>query len=275
MNRSVIRVSIRLYDFLLMLYPSGFRQEFGEEMTFVFSESLRDACSERGRRSLPALWGRTIVDVAKSLVIQHIESQKERGTMDTQRTNGILQNSLVRAALATALFLLLPLSASLLIEEFNWGVFDFVIIAALVFAAGLTFDLITRRSSSNAYRAAFAVAIGTAAFLFVSNLAVGLIGSEDEPANLMYLMVIAIALLGTILARFRSRGMALAMFVTALAQASTVAIALILGLHRIPQSSVVEIIAVNGFFALGWVVAGLLFRWAAETEYKVASNHVV
>jgi hypothetical protein len=271
MNHSLIRGSERLYGFVLRFYPASFRREFGREMAYVFTESLQDACSEQGGRGVTRLWGRTIADATKSVVIQHIENQKER-YMKTNSKNGILQNSFVRVALATAILMLLPLAASLLLEDFNWGVFDFVFTAGLLFVAGLSFDLLTRRSGNMVYRAAFAVAIGTAAFLFFSNLAVGILGSDDEPANVLYVGVIAIAVIGAVLARFRARGMAWAMFATALAQASTIVIALLLGIHQHPESSVLFIFGVNGFFMTGWIVAGLLFRWASETEYEVESK---
>ena len=273
MNHSLIRGSERLYGFVLHFYPASFRREFGQEMAYVFAASLQDACTEQGRRGLTKLWGRTMADATKSLVIQHIEDQKER-YMKTDSKNGILQNSFVRVALATALLMLLPLAASLLLEDFNWGVFDFIFTGGLLFAAGLAFDLITRRSGSNVYRAAFAVAIATAAFLFFSNLAVGVIGSDDEPANVMYLGVIAIPVIGAVAVRFRPGGMAWAMFVAAAAQASTIVIALVFGLHTYPESSVLEIFAVNGFFMTGWIVAGLLFRWAADSELQIGAKAV-
>lgn len=269
MNNAIIRGSERIYGFLLKLYPPRFRREFGEEMAYVFSESLQAARAERGERGIIGLWGRILMDAGKSLVIQYIEEKKEGKTMKSESTNGILQNSVARAALATAVILLIPLAAMLLTDDFNWGLIDFVLTGALLFAAGLTYQLFTKQSGNTIYRAAVAIAIATAAFLFFSNLAVGIIGSEDEPANVMYFGVIAVAILGTVLARFRPRGMARAMFVTALAQASTIIIALVFGIHHYPESSVLEIFAVNGFFMMGWVVAGLLFRWAGESGVKV------
>ena len=275
MSNTIIRGSERIYGFLLKLYPPRFRREFGEEMAYVFSESLQAACTERGERGIVGLWGRTLLDAGKSLVRQHIEDQKEGKTMKSGNINGILQNSVARAALATAAILLIPLAAMLLTDDFNWGLFDFVVTGALLFAAGLTYQLFTKRSGNTIYRAAVAIAIATAAFLFFANLAVGIIGSEDELANVMYLGVIAVAILGTVLARFQPRGMARAMFATALAQAATIAIALVFGMQHYPGSSVIEIFAVNGFFLMGWVVAGLLFRWAGESGVKVEAEAMV
>jgi len=272
MNKAIIHNSARLYGLLLKFYPRSFRQEFGEEMAYVFFESLNDAYAKRGSREITRLWGRTIVDVGQSLVIQHIEERKENDLMNTKSTNGMMQNSFARAGIATALFLLIPLLAMLFTDSFNWGPMDFIITGALLFGAGLSFDLITKRAGNTVYRYAFAVAIAAAAFLFFSNLAVGVIGSEDEPANAMYLGVIAVAVIGTILARFRAGGMARAMFVTALAQALTIVIALVFKMYDYPSSSVLEIFTVNGFFIVLWVIAGLLFRWANETDYKLQSK---
>ncbi|MBP6015148.1 MAG: hypothetical protein KA586_00355 [Candidatus Promineofilum sp.] len=267
MNKAFIRGSERIYGFLLKLYPQRFRQEFGEEMAYVFSESLRDICTGDGDQGIASLWGRTIVDAGKSLIIQHIENQKEGDAMNTK--------SIVRVAIATGLILLVPLIAMQITDEMNWGLFDFVFTGALLFVAGLAYEAISKKSGNTVYRSAFAIAIATAAFLFFSNLAVGIIGSEDELANVMYFGVIAVAIIGSVLARFRPSGMARAMFATALAQASTVAIALIFGMYRYPEGSVIEIFAVNGFFMMGWVVSGLLFRWAAESEYELDSKAVV
>lgn len=275
MKQSLLRGSARLYDFCLRFYPRSFNQEFGEEMSFVFSESLHDACARQGNREIAGFWARTVLDVGKSLVIEHIEDYKERNMTNPNSTNNLLKSSIARVAVATAGLLLIPLAASLWLDTFNWGLLDFVVTAAILFVAGLSFDLITRRSGSVIYRAAFFVAIGTAAFLFFSNLAVGVIGSEDEPANLMYPAVIAVAVIGAILARFRPAGMARAMFAAALAQASTIAIALLLGMQYLPGVTVPELFMVNGFFMTGWIAAGLLFRRAGAENYKLQSSATV
>ena len=62
------------------------------------------------------------------------------------------------------------------------------------------------------------------------NLAVGIIGTEDNPANLMYGGVLAVGIVGAIIARFQPHGMARALVATALAQALVAVIALIAGL---------------------------------------------
>jgi hypothetical protein len=69
-----------------------------------------------------------------------------------------------------------------------------------------------------------------------TNLAVGIIGEPDELANLMYVGVLAVGILGAITARFRPAGMARALLATALVQALVAGIALIAGEHQAPAA---------------------------------------
>ena len=115
--------------------------------------------------------------------------------------------------------------------------------------------------SSTAYRVAVGLAL-TAAFLIVwLNAAAGLIGIEDDdPANLLYVGVLAIGFIGAIIARFQPRGLARALFATALAQALVGAIAL-----KLPNTAgSVQIIIVHGVFVALFTGAALLFRHAAR-----------
>src|SRR5688500_20220430 len=82
------------------------------------------------------------------------------------------------------------------------------------------------------YRFAVGVAVGAAFILVWLSLGVGIIGKDGDPANLMYFGVLAVGIVGALIARFRPRGMARALFATALAQTSVAAIALILEIGR-------------------------------------------
>ena len=115
----------------------------------------------------------------------------------------------------------------------------------------------------NAYRAAVGVALAAAFILVWLSLGVGIIGADGDPANLMYFGVLAVGIVGAVIARFRPPGMARALFATALAQALVAVIALIFGLG-LPWSPPVEILAVNGFFVALFVGSALLFRHAGR-----------
>jgi hypothetical protein len=146
-----------------------------------------------------------------------------------------------------------------------WSLVDFVFAGALIFGTGLTFVLVARKAGNIAYRVAVGVALAAAFILVWVTGAVGIIGSEDNNANLMYFGVLAVGIIGAIVARFRPHGMARALFATALAQALVAVIVLIFGLG-LPWSPPLEILALNGFFVALFVGSALLFRYAAREQ---------
>ena len=118
--------------------------------------------------------------------------------------------------------------------------------------------------SNTAYRLAVGLAL-TAAFLIIwLNAAAGLIGIEDDdPANLLYVGVLAIGSIGAIIARFQPRGLARALFATALAQMLVGGIAL-----KLPNTAgSVQIVIVHGLFIALFAGAALLLRYAARQGF--------
>lgn len=117
-------------------------------------------------------------------------------------------------------------------------------------------------------RSACHVAVGSAlavGFILLWIIgAVGLIGVEGDPYDRWYGGVLAVGIIGALIARFRPRGMARAMVVAALAQALVAVVALIIGKQHSPVSSVVEILGLNGFFVVLWLVSARLFIRAAR-----------
>jgi hypothetical protein len=113
------------------------------------------------------------------------------------------------------------------------------------------------------YRFAVGLALAAACILVWLSLGVGIIGADGDPANLMYFGVLAVAIIGAMLARLRPHGMARALFATALAQAAVAAIALIARLG-LPYSGPAEIVLLNGFFIACFAGSAWLFRRAAR-----------
>lgn len=113
------------------------------------------------------------------------------------------------------------------------------------------------------YRFAVGVALAAAFILVWLSLGVGIIGRDGDPANLMYFGVLAVGIIGALIARFRPRGMARALFATALAQTAVAVIALIAGLGY-PWSGPLELSLLNGFFVALFVASAWLFRRAAH-----------
>ncbi len=234
-----IRRYRRFYAKLLRLYPRPYHERFADSMEQTFADLLRERAVQ-GRSLLRcALW--MFSDTFTALL----------------RENMMQNTNIVRIALATAFVLLLPLLAMQFTDQVVWDLVDFAVAGALVFGAGLTFELIAKRGGSTAYRLATGVALAVAFALVWMNLAVGIIGSEENLANLMYVGVLAVGVVGAIIARLRPLGMSRALFATALAQVLVGVIALTVE----PGSTLI----LNGFFAALWVGSALLFRRAVPT----------
>ena len=176
-----------------------------------------------------------------------------------------------RLVLAAALLLMLPLLAMQVTEHVQWDLADFVVAGALLVGTGVMYELAARKAANTAYRAAVGIALAGALILVWLNLAVGLIGTEDDRANLMYVGVLAVGIIGAALARFRPHGMARALFATALAQALVGVIALIYGLGA-PVSGALELLALNGFFVALFVGSALSFRYAAREHTPTSAG---
>jgi hypothetical protein len=165
--------------------------------------------------------------------------------------------------LVAACILLLPLVAMQVTDEVRWDLADFAVAGALLVGTGLLYELAARRAGTVVYRAAVGAALAAALLLIWVNLAVGIIGEPDEPANVMYLGVPAVGIIGAIIARLRPQGMARALVATALAQALVTVIVLVRGLGA-PATGPLEVVALNGFFIALFVGSAWLFRLAAR-----------
>ncbi len=159
--------------------------------------------------------------------------------------------------------LLLPAVAMRFTDEVDWNAFDFIFATVMFGSVGLVVELTVRSSRSIAFRAAVALALAAAFLIIWINGAVGIIGDEDNPANLMFGAVLAVALLGSLAALFRAPGMAIAMFAAAVAQLAVGVIALVGGMAEGPAAPY-DVIGSTGFLGGMWLVSGLLFRKAAR-----------
>jgi hypothetical protein len=144
-------------------------------------------------------------------------------------------------------------------DEVKWGAEDFAFAIALVGGAGLTFELAVRMTGNKAYLTGVGLSLAATFMLVWINLAVGIIGSEDDPANLMYFGVPAMALAGAIIARFRPAGMALAAVAAAIAQLGIAAVVLTGNLYPQEAGWPKEVVGLTGFFTMLWLVAAWCF----------------
>ena len=173
--------------------------------------------------------------------------------------------SAARVVLVAAFILMVPLVAMQVTDQVNWSLFDFVVAGALLVGTGLLYELAARKADTAVYRAAVGGGVGAAFLLTWVNLAVGIIGEPDERANVLYLGVPAVGIIGALIARLEPRGMARALVATALTQALIAAIAVIRGWGG-PSTGPLEIAALNGMFVALFAGSAWLFRLAARAH---------
>ena len=228
------------YANLLRLYARRFRARYGEAMEQTFADLLRERA--QAGKNLPgyALW--MFMETFAGIV------------RENTRILMMENKSIVRVALGTAVFLILPLLGMTFGDDIHWGPGDFLVAGALLFGTGMVFELVARKGGDLAYRAAACIAVVTTLLLVWVNLAVGIIGDEENLANLLYLGVIAIGFFGALMARFKPRGMARALLATAAAQ-------ILVGIFAVVAGWGIALM-LNTVIALLWIGSALLFRRA-------------
>ena len=146
----------------------------------------------------------------------------------------------------------------------NWDIFDFAVFGAMILGVGVAYALAKRRANNTTYRFAFGVALAAAFLLVWVNGAVGIIGNENNDANMMFFGVLLVGLVGAMIARLRPKGMARAMYATAFAQALVAVIALATNLGLAGPSWPWDVLVLTGFFTVLWLFSARLFRKAAR-----------
>lgn len=169
------------------------------------------------------------------------------------------------ALIVNAIVLVVPLVAMQFTDEVDWSVGDFIVATLLIMGSGLIIDFVSGRSRNAAFRLGVVMAVGTGLLLIWVNLAVGLIGDEDNPANLMYSTVILIGLVGGTASGFKPRGMAYALYATALAQMAVPFIALTIWQPPF-DDGVFKVIVLNTNFAILFIGSAILFHRASFAE---------
>ena len=179
-------------------------------------------------------------------------------------------------ALITALILLIPLLGNHFVDGWNWPPGAFVVLGALIFGIGLTYELVTRNRDAIAYRAAVGIAFAAAFCLTWGNFVQM---ADVTPFAAMYFGVPMVGIIGVAVARLRPRGMARALFITALVQVLILTVAVILLISRNPQvtswtAPELRGFGGNAFFVMLFVASALLFRKAGRGDSRPVSRCV-
>ena len=151
-----------------------------------------------------------------------------------------------------------------LVAGFPWTPLDYVFAAVLFGLVGLCIELTVRSSTNTAYRIGVGLAVFASFLLVWINAAVGIIGDEDLDANMLFLGVVAVALGGSIVARFKAEGMARAMVLAAVAQVAVPFAAHVFALATAEQLLRREVPVLTAFFTGVWLLSAWLFRRAAR-----------
>ena len=165
---------------------------------------------------------------------------------------------------AAVALILTPLVAMQFTREVNWTAGDFIFAIVLIGGVGLLFEFAVRASRNWSYRGGVALAL-TAAFLTIwINAAVGIIGNEDNPLNLVFLVIVAFAIVGSIVAGGKAALMARAMTVAAAAQALVGVVVFAADAGASLPPGPVKLLILIEFFAALWLSSALMFRKAAR-----------
>lgn len=175
------------------------------------------------------------------------------------KTGGRRHDSRLRLMVwgGAVLLWLLPLMAMQFTDEVAWSGMDFVIWAAMLLIAASLVEVALRLSGSLSYRAGAVVAVGASFLLVWVNLAVGIIGDEDNPLNQMFFVVLLVGVVGAFVANFRAPGMVRVMIAMAAVQVLIGIAALIMG-H--------VVVLLTFFWVTAWALSAWLFNKAARDE---------
>jgi hypothetical protein len=143
--------------------------------------------------------------------------------------------------------------------------FEFMLLGAGLLALILGARwLIKRMPENRPYKFGLILAIGATFLTFWVNGAVGIIGSENNDANMMYLAIILIALVGSALARFQPSGMAWVGGMNAIGMVVIAVLALVFDLGVSGPVWPMDVIWVTAFFVCLWAGSAWLFHEADE-----------
>jgi hypothetical protein len=175
-------------------------------------------------------------------------------------TNDMMDGAMGRASswrvagwTLAALLLLTPFVAMQFTDEVRWSAGDFVFAGLMIGIVGVTLELTVRASRNATYRAGVGVALLASFLLVWANAAVGMIGNEDNPYNLLFFGAIGVALAGAVISGVRPAGMAIAMIAAALVQGGVAAA----GMSSDPRGGVLSLA-----MASLWLISAGLFRAA-------------
>lgn len=180
---------------------------------------------------------------------------KTEGAAQTMGRKGGMVGWRIAAWVGAGLILLLPLVAMQFNTEVQWTATDFVFAGIMLATLVGAFELVVRLSGNIAYRGAVVVAALTGFLLVWINLAVGIVGSEDNAINLIFFLPLLVGATGAFVSDFKAKGMARTLWAMAAIQAVTAVIGFQTG--EMADGAV-------AVFTAAWMLSAWLFGRAAR-----------
>lgn len=166
-----------------------------------------------------------------------------------------------------AALLAVPLVAMQFTNEVVWTASDFLFAALMFGIVGCTFEVAVRMSRNIAYRAGAAVGLLAGLLLVWVNGAVGFLGDEGNAWNLLFALVLLVAIAGSAIGHYRAAGMARAMAAAAAVQVGIGVAALAAGLGSAGPAGLYEAVLGTSLFAALWLLSAGLFLKAARDAF--------
>ena len=148
--------------------------------------------------------------------------------------------------------------------EDAWTAFDFVVFSVMVGAVCAGFELAMRLSNQWTYRLGAIMSVMGGFLMVWANLAVGIIGNEEDPRNLMFYGVLLIGVVGALVTKFNARGLTWTVRTMAAAQVVIFLVSALLDWALLPVFTV--------FYVSLWVIAGELFKKSINTKRSNESD---
>jgi len=236
------------YAMLLRLYPRPFREKFGEGMAQTFDDLCREHRDAKRRLFGLALW--IFFETSVGIVRENSLHMSQLG------------KTMLRVALGSLALLMVPLVASRLVAGWNWNAGAFLFVYVLFFATGMAYAVIARKMDAWSYKAGVGLALVTGFALGWSNMVH--VADSENPANLVYYGVLAVGVVGALLARLQARGLAYTLF----AMAATLALIALMLPSGTPPHLARNMAVGHAVFVALFTASGLMFRHASLAGLK-------
>jgi hypothetical protein len=174
--------------------------------------------------------------------------------------------SIIGSALLGLIVLTIPFTTMRFTHEVNWEPLDFGVAWFLIFGTGISFHFICRTYRNSMYKIASALAVCAGFAIIWVNGAVGIIGNEENPINLLFGIVLLIMILGSHFVKRSPRNMAWVMLVTATSQIVITLWGTLIHLSNYPAYNFAGVIRITLLSSTIWGLISLLYYKVGGVE---------